>query len=167
MYNVQFRKYSIFQNLKNLVEFGEIWACMRCQCNSCKSIACFFLYVEHWIKVKVVRGAPPPHTKKNFFWGRFLPNVGGWGDWFPNKVQTHKKNPTRISPFVFTNLTKTLGWVHTFGKTFPKKWFLFWTASHFKICLYLSRNVEICHFWSWNDKIRHLSWMPKKSEHTI
>ena len=30
-----------FINLKNLVEFEEICACMRCQCNWCKSIAWF------------------------------------------------------------------------------------------------------------------------------
>ena len=34
----------------------------------------------------------PPNKKKNF--GRFLPNVGGWRGWFPNKVQTPKKNQT-------------------------------------------------------------------------
>ena len=28
--------------------------------------------------------------------GRFPPNVGGWGGWFPNKVQTNKKN--QITP---------------------------------------------------------------------
>ena len=26
--------------------------------------------------------------KKTFFFGRSLPNVGGWGGWFPNKVET-------------------------------------------------------------------------------
>ena len=58
--------------------------------------------------------------KKTFFFGISFPNVGGWGGWFPNKVQTpQKKNKstrkspfsTRITPFVFPNLIKTLGWV--------------------------------------------------------
>ena len=62
-----------------------------------------------------------------FFFERSLPNVGGWGGWFPNKVQTPKsprKSPflTQISPFLFPNLTKTLGWVHGFTHwgNFPK-----------------------------------------------
>ena len=71
--------------------------------------------------------------KKRFF-GRSFPNVGGWGGWFPNKVQTPQTPPqiprkspfsTQISPFVFPNLTKTLGWVNTFGKYLPKNVFLF------------------------------------------
>ena len=46
--------------------------------------------------------------------------MGGWGCWFPNKVQNSSKSPrksplfTRISPFVFPNLTKALGWVGCF-----------------------------------------------------
>ena len=35
------------------------------------------------------------HIWENFF-GRFLPNVGGWGGWFPDKVQTPKKE--KITP---------------------------------------------------------------------
>ena len=40
-----------------------------------------------------------------------------------NPPKSPRKFPflTRISSFVFPNLTKTLGWVHTFGKTFPIK----------------------------------------------
>ena len=58
--------------------------------------------------------------KKTVFFGRSLPNVGGWGGWLPNKVQTPQNPPklprkspfsTRISPFVLPNLTKTQGWV--------------------------------------------------------
>ena len=58
--------------------------------------------------------------KNNRFFGRSLPNMGGWGGWLPNKVQTLQNPPklprkspfsTQISPFVFPNLTKTLGWV--------------------------------------------------------
>ena len=58
--------------------------------------------------------------KKPVFFGRSLPNMGGWGGWLPNKVQTPQNPPksprkspfsTQISPFVFPNLTKTLGWV--------------------------------------------------------
>ena len=54
-------------------------------------------------------------TKKNFadkkrlFFGKFLPNMGGWGHSFPNK--NHKFWTNKNSPFVFPNLTKTLGWV--------------------------------------------------------
>ena len=63
-------------------------------------------------------------SKKKRFFGISFPNVGGWGGWFPNKVQipqkktkSPRKSPfsTRISPIVFPNLTKTLGWVG--GKT--------------------------------------------------
>ena len=60
-----------------------------------------------------VRGAP---QKWNRFFGKVFPNVGGWGGWFPKKVQTPqnppklpiKKSPfsTQISLFVFPNLTK-------------------------------------------------------------
>ena len=47
--------------------------------------------------------------------------VGGLAD-----SQTRSKPPkssflTEISPFVFPNLTKTLGWENTFGKDLPKK----------------------------------------------
>ena len=71
-------------------------------------------------------------SKKTFF-GRFLPNVGGWGGWFPNKVQTpqnHPKSPqkspfsTRISPFVLPNLTKALKQIWDFGRYPKKKFFL-------------------------------------------
>ena len=65
------------------------------------------------------------HPKKRFF-GKSFPNMGGCGGWFPNKVQTPFL--TRISLFVFPNLTKTLGWLgglNRFGKTFPKKAFIF------------------------------------------
>ena len=58
--------------------------------------------------------------------------MGGWGGSFPNRPKKNKsprKSPflTRISPFVFPNLTKTLGWVGGFkglGKFFQKKAFL-------------------------------------------
>ena len=58
--------------------------------------------------------------KNKRFFGTSFPNVGGWGGWFPNKVQTPqnptkspRKSPfsTQILPFVFPNITKTLGWV--------------------------------------------------------
>ena len=43
-----------------------------------------FLWVTE-LGDEFVRGAPPPQKKK-IFGGRFLPNVGGWGGWFPNRV---------------------------------------------------------------------------------
>ena len=52
---------------------------------------------------------------KHVFFGRFLPNVGGWGGWFPNKVQTPKKKTNHHAFFDlnFTfhrpNLTKNPG----------------------------------------------------------
>ena len=41
--------------------------------------------------------------------------MGGWGGWFPNRLNKvcHPEN-RRISPFVFPNLTKALGWVGWF-----------------------------------------------------
>ena len=58
--------------------------------------------------------------------------------WVGGMAHSQKKGPTpqkkitlkiaifaRISPFVFPNLTKTLGWVNTFGKYLPKNVFLF------------------------------------------
>ena len=68
--------------------------------------------------------------RKHVFFGRSFPNVGGWGGWFSNKVQTPQNLPksprkspfsTRILPFVLPNLTKTLGWVNRFGRDLPKK----------------------------------------------
>ena len=54
----------------------------------------------------------------------------GWVGWLipkqgPNPPKLPRKLPfsTKISPFVFPNLTKTLGWVHRFGKTFIKNAF--------------------------------------------
>ena len=73
-----------------------------------------------------IQGEPPP--QKNVFFGISFPNVGGWGGWFLNKVQTPQNPPnsprkltfsTRISPFVSQISKKTLGWVNTFGKEFP------------------------------------------------
>ena len=45
----------------------------------------------------------------------------------PKKSKSPRKPPflTRISPFVFPNLTKTLGWVQRFGEVLKKKRF-FW-----------------------------------------
>ena len=45
--------------------------------------------------------------------------MGGWGVWLPNWPKNPQISPknaflTRISPFVFPNLTKTLGWVGVF-----------------------------------------------------
>ena len=71
--------------------------------------------------------------KKRFFLNVF-PNVGGWGSWFPNKVQTPQTHPpksprkspflTQISPFVFPNLEKKT-WGEWVGKQiwerYPKK----------------------------------------------
>ena len=47
--------------------------------------------------------------------------MGGWGHSFPNK--NHKFWTNENSPFVFPNLTKSLGWVNTFGKDLDKKKF--------------------------------------------
>ena len=45
--------------------------------------------------------------------------MGGWGHSFPN--ENHNFWTNENSPFVFPNLTKTLGWVHRFDffGTFP------------------------------------------------
>ena len=67
------------------------------------------------------------------FWGRFLPNVGGWGGWFPNKIQTPLITPkiAFFDPnFTFrsTNSHKKTGvggWVNRFGGDLLKKRFLF------------------------------------------
>ena len=70
--------------------------------------------------------------KKTFFFGISFPNVGGWGGWFPNKVQTPQNLPkspwkspfsTWISPFVLPNFTKTLGWVNTFWRDLKQLFF--------------------------------------------
>ena len=60
--------------------------------------------------------------------------MGGWGGWFPNKVRTPQNPPkspwkilTQISPFLITNLTKTMGCVGGFthlGKLSQKNVFL-------------------------------------------
>ena len=88
--------------------------------------------VGKWCSLALVREA----AKKTFFFGISFPNVGGWGGWFPNKVQTPQNPPklpqkspfsTQISPFVFPNLTKTLGWVSgktDLGKISQKNFFL-------------------------------------------
>ena len=62
--------------------------------------------------------------------------MGGWGCRFPNKVQNSSKSPrkspllTRISPFVFPNLTKILGWVGSkIWKSFSKKMVSFFGGS--------------------------------------
>ena len=67
--------------------------------------------------------------KKRFFW-RSFPNVGGWGGWFPNKVQTPQNPPkgpqkspfsTQISPFDFPDLTKNPGVGKHIWERSPKK----------------------------------------------
>ena len=72
----------------------------------------------HFFKMTPSKGSC--QKKKTVFFGRSLPNMGGWGGWLPNKVQTPQNPPksprkspfsTRISPFVLPNLTKILGWV--------------------------------------------------------
>ena len=71
--------------------------------------------------------------KKNVFFGRSLPNVGGWGGWFPNKVQTpqNPRKPPRKSPFLTFRFPKSHknpgvgGWENRFGKDIKKKRF-FW-----------------------------------------
>ena len=66
--------------------------------------------------------------KKRLFFGKFLPNMGGWGHSFPN--ENHNFWTNENSPFVLPNLTKTLGWVggwvNTFGRDLPKKNVFFW-----------------------------------------
>ena len=121
---------------------------------------------------EVFTGFPFRESVKKRFFGRFLPNVGGWGGWFPNKVQTpqnHPKSPqkspfsTRISPFVLPNLTKTLGWVGKqiwFGTLgdIPKKSF-FWAGFPILHC----GKVVLCHlgrlrsswFFLWNLVAEH------------
>ena len=47
--------------------------------------------------------------KKRLFFGKFLPNMGGWGHSFPN--ENHNFWTNENSPFVLPNLTKTLEWV--------------------------------------------------------
>ena len=43
-------------------------------------------------------GKAPP---KKCFFGRYLPNVDGWGGWFPNKVQTPQNPPNCPEKFLF------------------------------------------------------------------
>ena len=81
--------------------------------------------------------------KKRLFFGKFLPNMGGWGHSFPN--ENHNFWTNENSPFVFPNLTKTLGWVgkHIWER-YPKK----------TIFLYLPLSAFIRRF----DCGRWLSW---------
>ena len=53
---------------------------------------------------------------KKVFFGRFLPNMGGWGHSFPNKNHTFWTNENL--PYVFPNITKTLGWERSHKKCF-------------------------------------------------
>ena len=70
--------------------------------------------------------------KKTFFFGISFPNVGGWGCWFPNKVQTPQNPPkfprkspfsTQISPFVSQISQKPWGgWLgKQIWERYPKK----------------------------------------------
>ena len=56
----------------------------------------------------VVKASTYTPIKTSFF-GKFLPNMGGWGHSFPN--ENHNFWTNENSPFVLPNLTKTLGWV--------------------------------------------------------
>ena len=64
---------------------------------------------------------------KHVFFGRFLPNVGGWGGWFPNKVQTPKKktkSPRLFRPEFHLSSPKSYkkpwgGWVKNFILRLP------------------------------------------------
>ena len=70
--------------------------------------------------------------KKHVLFGRFLPNVGGWGGWIPNKVQT-PQNPPKSPKIAFCDPNFTFrfpkshknpgvgGWVNRFEKDIPKK----------------------------------------------
>ena len=54
-------------------------------------------FSSEWIRnLILLRWAPSPPKKKQVFLWRFLPNVGGWGGWFPSKVQNAKKK--KITP---------------------------------------------------------------------
>ena len=84
----------------------------------CNGIGFYVMLTEVILHLNKMLGELP--KKKPFFFGRSLPNMGGWGGWLPNKVQTLQNPPklprkspfsTQISPFVLPNLTKTLGWV--------------------------------------------------------
>ena len=135
------------QSVTPTVCLRTVWK-MRCKCVICEIFSDLPVYkFSRFILVKEsclllrnwniwFREAPPPKKKVKF--GKVFPNVGGWGVWFPNKVQTPQNPPksprklpflTQISPFVFPNLTKTLGWVNRFGKGFPKKNGFFLAAS--------------------------------------
>ena len=75
-----------------------------------------------WLRVGI--------QKNSFFFGYLSQMwVGGVADSqtrskpLKKKTKLPRKSPfsTQISPFVFPNLTKTLGWVNRFGKGFPPK----------------------------------------------
>ena len=48
-------------------------------------------FSSEWIRNLILLRWAPPQKKNRFFLWRFLPNVGGWGGWFPSKVQNPKK----------------------------------------------------------------------------
>ena len=77
---------------------------------------------------EMLRGAPPP-KKRTFFW-EISPKCG-WGGWFPNKVQTAKKNKItpKIAEFhlLFSQISQKPwgGWVdkHIWERSPKKKHF--------------------------------------------
>ena len=86
----------------------------------CRNACHTYIYAHVHVHVYAICRVRKAAKKKKFFFGKSFPNVGGWGGWFPNKVQTPQNPPklprkspflTQISPFVFPNLTKTLVWV--------------------------------------------------------
>ena len=114
-------------------------------------------------------------VQKTPFFGRSLPNVGGWVGWFPNKVQTTQnlaKSPrklpfsTRISPFVQKNvfsfrrlpLEKTYSekfWFQT-GWTFSVGSCLLlcdWTRpavpQNILVCPTAGDSSELLYLWNW------------------
>ena len=83
-----------------------------------------------YLKKKTNQELGEPSKEKYFLGNLSQIWVGGVSDsqtrFLPLKKKNHPETPpflTRISPFVFPNLTKTLGWVHRFGKTFIKNAF--------------------------------------------
>ena len=67
--------------------------------------------------------------KREVFFGISFPNVGGWGGWFPNKVQTPQNPPNHpafFDPHFTFRFPKShrnpgVGGLHIFGKTLSFK----------------------------------------------
>ena len=69
-----------------------------------------------------VREAP---KKFNLFFGKSFPNMGGWGGWFPNQVQTPQNHPENCLWCSQISQKPWGGWVGSqIWENFPKKGFI-------------------------------------------